>query len=347
MTKSLSAIRTVPRHSCFLCGLKGEVVYEGLHDRLFRAPGTWTLKRCPGKDCGLVWLDPAPCRDEIWKAYTTYYTHQDNQRVSLNSLKRAYHFIRDCYLSLRYGYFPGESRSRLKWLGAVVYLFPGRRSDVDFSVMDLSNNPEGRLLEIGCGSGTLLDYMSSLGWQTAGLDIDPAAVALARKKGLQVSCGTLEAQHYEDDMFDAVAMSHVIEHVPDPEVLLAECHRILKPGGVLSLVTPNIESFGSSYFGRSWLHLDPPRHLMLYNCKALEKLVRKAGFTKVEIDTTVRDAHSLFWASLSIRRHGEFAMGTHPGPVLKSFLLLLRLMEWTLIKFLPRRGEELSLKVVK
>lgn len=347
MTESNSAIRTEPRPECMLCGQKGNVLYDGLQDRLFGAPGTWVLKKCPDKECGLVWLDPAPCRDDIWKAYTTYYTHQSNLIPSSSKLKRAYHFVRDCYLALAYGYFPGDIRSRLKWLGALLYFFPGRRADVDFSVMYLTCKPGGRLLEIGCGSGALLDCMGSLGWRAEGLDIDPAAVEQARDKKLRVSCGTLEQQHYVDDTFDAVIMSHVIEHVPDPEGLLAECRRILKPGGVLSLVTPNVASFGSHYFGRSWLHLDPPRHLMLYNCGTLHKLARKAGFAEIEIGTTVRSAHELFWASYSIRRNGVFTMGSQPGRCLKPLMLLLRLTEWAMLKFFPCRGEELSLRGVK
>ena len=349
MTESISEIRTEPRPSCLLCGKAGDVLYDGLQDNLFGVPGRWTLKKCPDGDCGLVWLDPAPGKDDIWKAYTRYYTHQENLLpiASPGALKRLYCFVRDCYLSGKYGYFPEGIRFRFNWLGLALYFFPGRRADVDFSVMYLPAKPQGRLLEIGCGNGSMLNYMRSLGWRAEGLDVDPAAVAQARDKNLTVSCGTLEEQRYEDNIFDAVVMSHVIEHVPDPEGLLSECRRVLKPGGVLSLVTPNIESAGSRYFGRSWLHLDPPRHLVLYNCGTLHRLARKAGFTKIETSTTVRAAHALFWASYTISRQGSFTMGSQPGIFLKPLLLLLRLAEWFLIKFLPRRGEEISLKGIK
>lgn len=250
-------------------------------------------------------------------------------------------------MALRFGYFRGEARSRLKWLGMLLYFFPGRRNDVDFSVMYLSDKSDGRLLEIGCGSGSMLEFMGSLGWRTEGLDIDPAAVAKARERGLSVSLGTLEEQRYEENTFDAVIMSHVIEHVPDPESLLRECLRILKPGGALSLVTPNTESAGRLLFGRSWLHLDPPRHLTLFNTKTINKLAQKAGFNRIRTRTTIRDAHNLFWASYSIRRNGTFTMGSKPGPVMASVMILLRLLEWFFIMFSPRRGEEISLMGIK
>jgi len=340
-------ILTEPKLECTLCGRQGKPLYSGLRDRLFGVPGEWALKKCSNTDCGLVWLDPAPCKGELWKAYATYYTHQDNYIPAASSLKRAYQFVRDCYLSLKYGYFPGAKQSGFKWLGLLMYLFPGRRADVDFSIMYLPNKPEGRLLEIGCGSGSMLSYMSSLGWRAEGIDFDPAAVSNAQCKGLKVTLGSLGEQHFDGDLFDAIMISHVIEHVPDPLSLIEECYRILKPGGILSIVTPNIASIGSHLFGSSWLHLDPPRHLVLYNCGALQALAKKSGFADIKTGTTIRDAHALYWASYSISRHGAYIMGSMPGRPVKSLMLLLRLVEWLLIKIFPRRGEEISLTGIK
>lgn len=346
--ENILLIRTVPKPRCILCGLAGTELYDRLQDRLFGAPGIWTLKRCPDNACGLVWLDPAPDADELWKAYVKYYTHGQQPSGHLVPVrKRAYYFVRDCYLALRHGYFPGKLPSRLKWLGAVIYLFPGRRADVDFSVMHLGYKPGGRLLEVGCGNGSMLEYLASLGWRVKGLDIDPQAVESARRRGLDVTVGSLEQSNCADNQFDAVIMSHVIEHVPDPAGLVAECRRVLKPGGMLSLVTPNVESYGSRFFGRSWLHLDPPRHLNLFTIRALRNLTRAAGFSEVTVGTTVRDAHGLFWASRSIKRHGSFTMGTRPGACVNALLLLLRMAEWLMLKFSPARGEEISLIGVK
>ena len=69
-------IRTCSRERCFLCGRPGTVVYQRLCDRIFGAPGEWSLKKCPAKDCGLVWLDPMPTEEDILKAYQDYYTHR-------------------------------------------------------------------------------------------------------------------------------------------------------------------------------------------------------------------------------------------------------------------------------
>ena len=342
-----NVIHTEAKPVCLVCGQQGILLYSDLHDRLFGAPGTWTLKRCVGEECRTVWLDPAPREDELWKAYSAYYTHGDDSLPHANTITRAYHFVRDCYLSFKYGYFASLSPSRLRWLGLAMYLFPGRRADVDFSVMYLQARPQARLLEIGCGSGRMLNIMKSLGWKAEGIDFDATAVANARGKGLDVRYGTLSEQGYADASFDAIIMSHVIEHVPDPKGLLVECHRILKPGGVLSMVTPNIDSFGSRFFGHSWLHLDPPRHLILYNSASLHNLAQRAGFSDVATRTVIRDAHSLFWASYSISRRGTFLMGSQPGGLTKLALLALRFAEWWVIKLFPQSGEEIALSGFK
>ncbi|MHB8845076.1 MAG: class I SAM-dependent methyltransferase [Nitrospirota bacterium] len=305
------------------------------------------MRKCPGEKCGLIWLDPAPCKDDLGKAYAIYYTHQDASIPPATSIKKAYHFVRDCYLSLKYGYFAGMRQARFKYIGLLLYLFPGRRADEDFNVMYLPARPNGHLLELGCGSGRMLGFMSSLGWNAEGIDVDPSAVDNAQAKGLKVSLGSLKQQNYPENSFDAVMMSHVIEHVSDPAEVFAECYRVLKPGGVLSIVTPNVESLGLRYFGHSWLHLDPPRHLILYNCKALHALAREAGLSDIRARTTIRDAHSLFWASYSIRKNAHFTMGSQPGRAVKLLMLLLRLVEWGVIVLYPRGGEEISMIGIK
>ena len=78
--------------------------------------------------------------------------------------------------------------------------------------------------------------------------LDPKAVEAARRRGLDVRLGSVEQQAYASDTFDAVVMSHVIEHVPDPRGLIRECRRILKQGGHFVCITPNCASWCSGIF---------------------------------------------------------------------------------------------------
>src|SRR5690348_6884927 len=71
-------IRSRSCPNCYLCKASGKLLYEGLTDRLFDAPGSWSLKLCPNPSCGLIWLDPMPIESDIAKAYERYYTHEPN-----------------------------------------------------------------------------------------------------------------------------------------------------------------------------------------------------------------------------------------------------------------------------
>ena len=288
-----------------------------------------------------------PTPEDIGRAYETYYTHaSDSANAEPTKLPgKIVQIIRRGYLARKYGYENGasgnvrESFSRL--LGLLAYLNPFRRAWLDFSMMYLTQVQEGRLLEIGCGSGGMLKSFADLGWQVAGIDFDPAAVAACQSKGLRVELGTLEGQLYSRSSFDAVIMSHVIEHVHDPIALLSECRRVLAPGGKLSLVTPHIDAFGHRLFRSSWFCLDPPRHLHLFNVKSLRAALREAGFTRVRILTTMRDASETFIASRSIQRTGRFQMGSAHKTTEIVVGSLLQWIEWILLKFGFAVGEEL------
>ncbi len=343
MAETEAHIRTERRPNCYLCNAEGGVLYENLTDRLFGAPGEWTLKKCPNPECGLIWLDPMPVEEDIWKAYRTYYTHRSSLQAESSRLKKLYQYVKQGYWADKYGYRNNAIPRWKKLAGSLIYLEPGRRASLDFSVMYLPYLPNGKLLEIGCGSGDMLKTMQDLGWETEGVDFDPKAVEQARSKGLTVQLGTLEQQSYPDDSFDAVTMSHLIEHVHKPLEVLRECQRILKPGGKLIIVTPNTEAYGHKRFSRFWLHLDPPRHLYIFTETSLESLTEKAKFSRVTVSTIIRDADNTLVASQIIKQEGKYTFG-NPQPVpLKLWAKGLQIFEWLLLRFRPHMGEELAL----
>ena len=124
--------------------------------------------------------------------------------------------------------------------------------------------------------------MAERGWTAEGIDFDEGAVAVAKgQPGVKTNTGSLIDQAYEGATFDAITMSNVIEHVPDPIETVAECHRVLKAGGRLVMITPNIASTGHRLFGRDWRGLEVPRHLYLYTPRALARLAHQAGFRTI------------------------------------------------------------------
>jgi 2-polyprenyl-3-methyl-5-hydroxy-6-metoxy-1,4-benzoquinol methylase len=291
--------------SCYLCGNLGVQLYQDRLDLLFNAPGLWDFRRCSNPSCALIWMDPLPLPRDIGKLYSHYYTHRDNQGAEVSRFRELLRFIRDCYLADRYGYVDLVRRWQ-RPIGRLLYLFPSKRSVVDFDIMCLPACPGLRLLEIGCGSGAFLARMRRLGWDVCGLDPDPAAVSWGRHAyGLDVGCGTLDQADFPVDSFDVITMNHVIEHVHDPMALLAECQRILRPGGKLILTTPNANSWGHKIFARYWRGLEPPRHFMIFSLRNLEECTRRSNFHTLTLRSISRWGRDIFVASRQIRQQGK------------------------------------------
>jgi 2-polyprenyl-3-methyl-5-hydroxy-6-metoxy-1,4-benzoquinol methylase len=332
-------IRAQPQPCCPCCGKRGEPLYAGLRDRLFGTCGSWAISRCPDRGCGLLWLDPMPLAEDIHKAYVRYYTHAE-RREDAGLLRRLFDNAKRGYLANHYGYNEDVSLAA-RLLGLLPWLYPGRPAELDFSVMWLKAGSRGRLLDVGAGSGWLVEHMSRLGWQAEGLDFDPQSVTSALARGLIFHHGGLQQQNFPEASFDAVTMSHCIEHVHDPLDWLAEARRILKPGGRLALATPNSASFCHARFGASWFPLDPPRHLHLFNRKAMTALVRRAGFTRFRIFTSIRDANGAFVASRAIRAVDAFDMLAPIGVAGKLAGRGAQLLEGTVKLVRPDAGEDL------
>lgn len=328
---------------CPLCGNEGVPVYQGLRDRLFGAPGIWSLMQCP--KCELVWLNPQPVTSDINKLYADYHTHKliDYSRKRLASLRKA---VKAKILQDKFGYLvnaQGGLLPNLSWIGPLKEIVGG-------SVMYLKASDRGRLLDVGCGNGRVLAQMRELGWEVMGVEPDSEAVRIAKERfGLDVFQGTLEEAKFPDNSFDAITMNHVIEHVPDPIGLLAECRRVLKPGGKLVMVTPNIQSLGRRLFDEYWRGWEVPRHLVLFSPKsALRVCVERAGLKVRSLWTPAKGARFIYAASRLIRREGKLPGGSPQRPNLQ--LKLESLVFWVIEYILCRVGnfgEEIVVKAVK
>jgi 2-polyprenyl-3-methyl-5-hydroxy-6-metoxy-1,4-benzoquinol methylase len=336
-------IHTHPCPDCYLCNSKGKLLYRELEDRLFGVPGMWNFKKCPNLECGLIWLDPMPTEKDIGKAYQIYYTHHPTEVKLDNWLRHVYQGMKNGYLANKYGYLNGNVNFFYRILSSLIYLHPGYRADLDFSVFYLQVCPHDYLLEIGCGNGEMLKLMQDLGWQVEGIDFDIKAVQLAKAKGLNVHLGTFADQKFPDNIFNAIVMSHLIEHVSNPYELLQECHRVLKTGGYLVVITPNSSSWGHHLYGSDWRGLEPPRHLYLFNPQSLGCLIEKSGFQTFEVSTTIRDANNLFLACRLIQRSGGREMGGFQPRITRIWARGMQLIEWAILKVKPYVGEEIAL----
>jgi SAM-dependent methyltransferase len=343
------AIRTRPKPECAICGRAGEALYSGLKDRLFGAPGEWSLKRCPGVACKLVWLDPIPIESDIGRAYAMYYTHPAAAlKISrwLDLYYRANYRLKAIHLRTRFG-DRGERRRAaaiLTWLALGPY--PPTRAMVEFPMRYLPRPQTGRILEIGFGNGRTIRQLSELGWAAEGLETDAITVDHAKRRGLKVSCGPLIDQHYPDEHFDAIVSNHVLEHVHEPRELLLEARRILRVGGRFIAATPNAAGWGHRMFGADWRGLEPPRHLQIFTPSAILALARGTGFEHSRCVGTSRGAALIWNLSWRQREQPASAAGCSIGaePASRSLrALMVETLECMLAPLMPKIADELIL----
>ncbi|WP_430406610.1 class I SAM-dependent methyltransferase [Fluviicola sp.] len=289
--------------TCFVCNSQGKSKYINLNDPNYGTSKGWNIVECSNSACGLMWLNPMPTVEEIGKAYESYYTHEQQKKPAYELS-----FLEKSYWAVAYNYFP--SLPLLKKIpGYLVYLLPINRNKFDFKVLYLNAVPKGRILDFGCGNGSLLDNLSVLGWECYGLDFDSKAVDFCKEKGLNVNLGDISSQDYPDNFFDAITINHVIEHVHEVDDLIKSCYQKLKKGGRLIIATPNTKNWQRGLYKRNWFQLDPPRHLHLFNPNNLEVVIKRNQFDVLQSFTSVRmDAWSTT-VSKALKRNGRFVIG--------------------------------------
>lgn len=137
------------------------------------------------------------------------------------------------------------------------------------------------LLDIGCGEGFFLFNASRAGYATKGVELSQDAAEYARREfGLDVEARPFEELRFPENCFDVVTLWQVLEHVPYPLIMLGEVHRILKPGGLLALSTPDIKGVPARILGRKWWNVRM-LHLNQFTTRTLTTVLQKTGFRDI------------------------------------------------------------------
>jgi len=135
--------------------------------------------------------------------------------------------------------------------------------------------PAGRMLDVGCGLGFLLSGVAAE-WERHGVEVSAFAAEHASHYG-NIFHGGLEDAGYPDEHFDLVVIYHVIEHVRNPQALLKEIRRILKPDGWLILGTPDFDSGAARRFGNNYRMLHDITHISLFSNDSMHRFLRDHG----------------------------------------------------------------------
>jgi len=157
---------------------------------------------------------------------------------------------------------------------------------------------DGRLLDVGCGTGQFMKKMHRRGWKVVGIDASSRAVQRVRDElGLPAYVGMLPHLDLEPESFDVITMWQSLPHVHEPLALLHEARSLLVPGGKLILTTPNIDSWPFRWFGRHWSGLNLPRHLTHFTPVTLPQMLQRAGF----VTPPIRGLRQASWLRASAR----------------------------------------------
>jgi 2-polyprenyl-3-methyl-5-hydroxy-6-metoxy-1,4-benzoquinol methylase len=225
------------------CPAADEPVVTG-RDRLTVLPGRFSVVRC--RKCRLMRTDPRPTASTITFYYPPEYQPYAATRIAPSDR-------------------PPRPWDRLSGLFA-------------FHVDALPPLPPGRMLEVGCASGSFLQRMAEQGWQVAGIESSPLAVARAREAGHDVWQGPLETAPDAAAPYDLIVGWMVLEHLHDPVAALRKLARWLAPGGWLAVSVPNAGALWRRLFGGRWYDWSLPTHLYHFTPATLARLLDRGGF---------------------------------------------------------------------
>ena len=140
-----------------------------------------------------------------------------------------------------------------------------------------------RLLDFGSGKGQFLAMAKELGWNGIGIETEQARADFAREKyGVEVRCEYFQEGKIGTEPADLVTLNHVLEHLPQPMILLEKLVKSnLSTNGLLYIEVPRADSWQAKIAGDQWMHWDIPKHLTHWTEPVLVVQMRKLGFVPI------------------------------------------------------------------
>ncbi len=208
--------------------------------------------RC--NSCGLIYVNPRvrPSKENL----DSFYAYGENYDVLIESLRRRAYSVK------RQKIFCAELKKMERY----------RQSN--------------RILDVGCSFGGFLNAAKNLGWEAKGVE---AVYDIGRYGkelyNLDIFLGTLEEARLAPASFDVIKLNNIIEHIHFPSEFLADVSKLLRKGGLLSISTPNYDSYSVSICGKEWRYFDGKHHIVFFTPTTLRKILDKNDFTPVLLST--------------------------------------------------------------
>jgi SAM-dependent methyltransferase len=157
----------------------------------------------------------------------------------------------------------------------------------------------GRLLDVGCGSGELLEALRDDGWRVSGVEPSARSAEIARtQRGLDVQTAAFDDAALPESSCDVVVLAAVLEHLHDPLAALIRARRLLTPGGLVAvLFLPRFDAPQARLFGPRWIGLDLPRHLYQFETRTFAAAAEAAGLRVIATEPYSRRHSPAFWTA--------------------------------------------------
>ena len=321
---------------CAICNREGRLSHSGITPLAATVDDSLVDLKLEFHYCTTdshLWLHNRPVSDQSWTMYQDFRTHSKNAEPG-RKFEMSPKDLEKSLWRWATGYGPNSVTRICKLTSAVtrsLSRFPGQSPGASRFVWLIQQcGRNAAVLDVGAGDGSFVELMRNLGLDAVGYEPDPIAQSnFPSSLKPHIREGALEDLLNHEQRFDLIFLSHVIEHLYDPQHTVALLAQLLSPMGHLLITTPNGGSLGHRNLGMDWPQLEPGRHTHIFSARSLSRLLSK-DFSIDKIWTTSRRAR-WSWNSahfgFSRRRNGSrfVSLGGVLGQIVESAAELLPL----------------------
>jgi 2-polyprenyl-3-methyl-5-hydroxy-6-metoxy-1,4-benzoquinol methylase len=158
----------------------------------------------------------------------------------------------------------------------------------------------GKILDVGCGNGFLLSHLKSGNWDTFGVEPSITVSEIAKNNGVKILAQYIDQISASLHSFDVILLFDVMEHLAQPRQMIQNVYRLLKSGGIIIILTGNINSLNSKLTSSMWSYFNTYEHISFFSLSSIKYLLATSQFKNIRINKVsceiglVKNSFSLF-----------------------------------------------------
>lgn len=291
MTEEKKSPRTAFLEKCPICESKDIKHFFTSPDRLHGVSGEFSYHVC--NSCETVFQNPMIIQEDLHLCYPPEYTPYNLKReipeIDFDALPNG--AIRNNLRKAVVDEVKGKTAKGFAGkIGKILAKSIFFRERAFYGLVSDECLPKGAgehfALDLGCGSGWLMEKLKKVGWQTEGLEWNETAAQMAREvTNCNVWTGDFREVEIPKGKYHLIVLNHVFEHINDPKGALRRVRELLADGGKAVLFYPNPHSFGAEWHNTDWFPWEVPRHLIFPTPKAVKFIAKETGFSAAKVFT--------------------------------------------------------------